>query len=88
VLIDNAADRIRALIPEMSRDAKIKALELAQKNCFAVGLTSVTDAGLPKADILLMDSLQQKGMLKIRILRKQILIISFPKGPCTPGDSQ
>ena len=90
VLIDNAADRIRALIPEMSRDAKIKALELAQKNCFAVGLTSVTDAGLPKADILLMDSLQQKGMLKIRIYAmmaptKANFDYFFPKGPLHTG---
>jgi len=66
VLIDNAADHMRAFIPEMSRAEKIKALREAQKNCFAVGLTSLTDAGLDKQDILLIDSLQQTGQLKIR----------------------
>ncbi len=66
VLIDNAADHMRAFIPEMSRAEKTKALLDAQKNCFAVGLTSLTDAGLDKQDILLIDSLQQAGQLKIR----------------------
>ncbi len=66
VLIDNAADRMRAYIPEMSKDEKTKALLEAQKNCFAAGLTSLTDAGLDKQDILLIDSLQQIGQLKIR----------------------
>ncbi len=90
VLIDNAADRMRALIPEMSRSAKINALELAQKNCFAVGLTSVTDAGLPKDDILLMDSLQRKGVLEIRIYAmmdptKANFDYFFPKGTLHTG---
>jgi predicted amidohydrolase YtcJ len=85
VLIDNAADRMRALIPEMSQNKKIKVLEEAQKNCFADGLTTVTDAGLPKDDILLMDSLQHKGLLKIRIYAmvspdKKTLDYFFPKG--------
>ena len=90
VLIDNAADRMRALVPEMSRDKKIKALEEAQKNCFADGLTTVTDAGLPKGDILLMDSLQRQGLLKIRIYAmvspdKKTLDYFFPKGPFHNG---
>jgi len=66
ILIDNAVDRLLALIPEMSREEKVKALLEAQKNCFAAGLTSITDAGLDKHDILLIDSLQQNGLLKIR----------------------
>ncbi len=90
VLIDNAADRMRALIPEMSRKAKIKALELAQKKCFAVGLTSVTDTGLPKEDILLMDSLQKAGVLRIRIYvmmdpTRANFDYFFPKGPLHTG---
>jgi predicted amidohydrolase YtcJ len=90
VLIDNAADSMRALIPEMSRPQKIKALEEAQKNCFADGLTSVTDAGLPKDDILLIDSLQRAGKLKIRVYAmlspdKKTLHYFFPKGPLHKG---
>ena len=90
VLIDNAAERMRALIPEMSRSDKIKALVQAQQNCFAAGLTSVTDAGLPKEDILLIDSLQRKGTLKIRDYAminptQENLDYFFPKGPWHTG---
>ena len=67
VLIDNAADHMRAFIPEMSKAEKTKALLEAQRNCFADGLTTVTDAGLNKQDILLIDSLQKVRLLKIRI---------------------
>ncbi len=90
VLIDNAADSMRALIPEMNKSAKIKALELAQRNCFATGLTSVTDAGLPKDDILLIDSLQHQGVLKIRVYAmmdptQDDFDYFFPKGPLHTG---
>jgi hypothetical protein len=39
----------------------------AQENCMAVGLTSVTDAGLDIATIELIDSLQQSGQLKMHV---------------------
>lgn len=67
ILIDNAAERVQAKIPELNKEDKTKALMEAQQNCFADGLTTVTDAGLDKADILLMDSLQKAGKLKMRI---------------------
>ncbi|MGZ3940839.1 MAG: amidohydrolase, partial [Bacteroidia bacterium] len=44
-----------------------KALLAAQKNCFAVGLTTVDDAGLMKRNIDIIDELQKKGDLKMRI---------------------
>ncbi|MFY9150765.1 MAG: amidohydrolase [Prolixibacteraceae bacterium] len=67
VLIDNAMELVFKQIPTPGDDLKTQALVLAQKNCFAVGLTSVTDCGLPKSTILLIDSLQQDGKLKMRI---------------------
>jgi predicted amidohydrolase YtcJ len=39
----------------------------AQKNCFAAGLTSVTDAGIDKSTVLLMEGMQSSGELKMRI---------------------
>ncbi|PKP36531.1 MAG: amidohydrolase, partial [Bacteroidetes bacterium HGW-Bacteroidetes-15] len=39
----------------------------AQKNCFAVGLTSVNDAGLDLKDVLLIDNLQKSGKLLMRV---------------------
>jgi predicted amidohydrolase YtcJ len=44
-----------------------EAILSAQENCFAVGLTSVHDAGLDKAVIDMMDRLHQSGELKMRI---------------------
>lgn len=67
ILIDNAADLVLDLIPEPGREAQIRALKKAQEACFAVGLTTVTDAGLDLDVILLMDSLQQAKALQMRI---------------------
>ena len=67
ILIDNARTLVTRLIPVPGSDLKIKALHAAQENCLRAGLTSVTDCGLPKSTILLMDSLHKSGILKIRI---------------------
>ncbi len=67
VLIDNAKELVFNLVPMPDIELKTKALLVAQKNCLAVGLTSVTDCGLPENVISLMDSLQEKGLLKMRI---------------------
>ncbi len=67
VLIDNAEGLVTQHIPEISREQHKKGLLEAQKNCFAVGLTSVTDCGLPKNTILLMDEMQKENALKMRI---------------------
>ncbi|MFH0999579.1 MAG: amidohydrolase family protein, partial [Bacteroidota bacterium] len=67
ILIDNAMSLVRSLIPKSDKNAQIKALLAAQKNCFEVGLTGVTDAGLDLNQIKLIDSLQKSSMLKMRI---------------------
>ena len=67
VLLDNTADAARALIPPMTSEEKIHALLVAQENCWAVGLRSVTDAGLDIETITLIDSLQEAGLLKIHV---------------------
>nr|WP_321487650.1 amidohydrolase [uncultured Draconibacterium sp.] len=67
VLIDNAMGFVSMLIPGITQDQQEKGLLEAQKNCFAAGLTSVTDCGLDKATILLMDEMQKAGNLKIRV---------------------
>ena len=55
------------LIPEITQEQQEKGLLEAQKNCFAAGLTSVTDCGLDKSTILLMDEMQKAGKLKMRV---------------------
>jgi predicted amidohydrolase YtcJ len=67
MLIDNAADAVKNLIPELSPAKQEEALLLAQKNCFAVGLTSIVDAGLDKDLVCLIDTLQKAGKLKMKI---------------------
>ena len=67
VFIDNPAAYILSFVPEPTAKNKISALMKAQKECFAVGLTTIDDAGLPLSDILLIDSLQKAGDLKMNI---------------------
>ncbi|HNV51451.1 MAG TPA: amidohydrolase family protein [Tenuifilaceae bacterium] len=67
VLVDNAMELVRKCIPESTKEEKTNALINAQKNCFAVGLTGVHDAGLDTDEVFLVDSLQKSGSLKMRI---------------------
>lgn len=67
LLVDNAIGLVNRIIPEPDEKEKISALLKAQENCFAVGLTSVHDAGLGYEDLRLIDSLQKTGSLKMRI---------------------
>ncbi|OFX24452.1 MAG: amidohydrolase [Bacteroidetes bacterium GWA2_31_9b] len=67
VLIDNAMILVENLMPEIDNSITIKAIEQGEQNCFAVGLTSVGDAGLTKREVLLLDSLQKNNSLRLRI---------------------
>lgn len=67
VLIDNAIDFIGHVIPDFSYEDKMLALSRAQQDCYNVGLTSVTDAGLNKDEILLIDQMQKNEKLDIRV---------------------
>ncbi len=65
VLIDNASSLIQ--YPEISNQQLADALMEAEGNCFAVGLTTLDDAGLSQPMIAFIDSLQQNDLLKMRI---------------------
>jgi predicted amidohydrolase YtcJ len=67
VLIDNAIELVSNKIPEPDDLQISKALLVAQKNCFEVGLTGVHDAGLETRVVKIIDSLQQSGQLKMKI---------------------
>jgi len=67
VLVDNAIELVKSKIPEVDLVVKEKSLLRAQANCFAVGLTTVSEAGADLKDVLLMDTLQKSGKLKMRI---------------------
>ena len=67
VLIDNAMRLIDEIIPEPTEEQSVKALLSAQDLAFENGLTTISDAGLTKSQIDLIDKLQNDGILKIRI---------------------
>ena len=67
VLIDNAVDLVSSKIPAASPAQVKRALDQAQQNCFAMGLTTVDDCGLDYREVLTIDSLQKKGELKMRV---------------------
>lgn len=66
VLVDNAMNLVKRLIPQPDDADKERMLLAAQRVCLSLGLTTVSDAGLNRADIELIDRLQQSGKLKIR----------------------
>jgi len=67
VLIDNAMRLIDNVIPAPSREESTKALLSAQDLAFENGLTTVSEAGISREQIELIDSLQKSGILKIKI---------------------
>jgi predicted amidohydrolase YtcJ len=67
LLVDNATRLVGNNIPEPSPAEAAQLLLQGQQNCLAVGLTSLADAGLDKANIDQMAALQQQGQLKLRL---------------------
>lgn len=67
LLIDNAVDLVSSIIPKAQLADYEKWLTAAQKKCFAQGLTTITDCGLPYYDVAMVDNLQQSGKLLMRM---------------------
>ncbi len=67
VLVDNAMNLIEAVMPAPDRETAVQSLLDAQRECFSLGLTTVSDAGLNRQVIELIDSLQKARSLKMRV---------------------
>ena len=67
LLIDNAVDLVKKVTLAPSKADYEKWLVAAQQNCFAAGLTTITDCGLKYTDVYAIDTLQQEGKLKMRL---------------------
>lgn len=67
ILIDNAEGLVFSKVPAPSEKQIREALLDAQKNCFSVGLTTVTDCGVSSSLIPVIEKLQQDNELKMRI---------------------
>jgi predicted amidohydrolase YtcJ len=65
LLLDNAVDEVKKAIPAIGENAMRQALLAAQANCFAVGLTSISNAGTEENEALLMKRMEEAGDLSI-----------------------
>ncbi len=66
VLIDNAQGFVRRVIPRPDEAEKRAMIQAAEAECFKYGLTTVSDAGLNRDDIELIEKMHAEGALKIR----------------------
>ncbi len=67
ILVDNAAGLVSSKIPGATEEQFKKALQAAEKNCFAVGLTTIDDCGLGFESVERIKAMQTKGDLKMRL---------------------
>ncbi|MCC6286682.1 MAG: amidohydrolase [Chitinophagaceae bacterium] len=67
ILVDNAISRVSNIVPLPDNATIEKVFLEAQHNCFAVGLTGITDCGLMKQQVDQLDSLQKAGKLKMKL---------------------
>jgi len=67
ILIDNAIDLVSATIPLPTKEQFKEALLDAERNCFAMGLTTIDDCGLSHTVVDMIKELQDKGELKMRL---------------------
>ena len=86
ILVDNAIDLVSRIIPDPSAQQIKQGLLDAQQRCFAMGLTTIDDCGLPYQVAELMDRLHKSGELKMRLYvmlsdGKSNFDYLFAKGP-------
>lgn len=86
ILVDNAQGLVGQAIPDRTKEEKIKMLQAAEKTCLTYGLTTVSDAGMSRSDIELIDEMHKAGTLKIRdyamiSVSPENLDYYLPRGP-------
>ena len=67
LLVDNAVGVVESHVPAATSQDYKDWLTAAQQNCFATGLTTITDCGLSPSDIDQVDALQKNNDLKMRL---------------------
>ena len=67
LLIDNAVGVVEKKIPDATNEDYKNWLTAAQLNCFATGLTTITDCGLSSEEVDRVDALQKSNDLKMRL---------------------
>ena len=67
LLIDNAVGVVEKQVPASTQANYKEWLMAAEQNCFATGLTTLTDCGLSADDVDKIDALQKSNDLKMRL---------------------
>ncbi len=67
LLVDNAVGVVESHVPAATKADYKDWFTAAQQNCFATGLTTITDCGLSPSDIDQVDALQKSNDLKMRL---------------------
>lgn len=67
LLMDMAIEQVKKAIPELSIEEWKKLLQKAEENCFAAGLTSVSEAMMEAEQLKVIEKLQDSNELKIKI---------------------
>lgn len=67
LLVDNAIDLVSSKIPAQTEEQFKKALQAAEQNCLAAGLTTIDDCGLSFGNVETIKKLQESGELKMRL---------------------
>lgn len=86
ILLDNALEKIKAILPAKTKEQLTKELLLAEQKLFEVGLTTIDEAGLNREQIELIEELQQSNKLKLKVYAmvsstKELLEYYLKKGP-------
>lgn len=90
ILIDNATSLVYSKVPDPDKLQLKNALQAAERNCFADGLTTVADCGRDYESALFVDSLQKNNELKMRLFimlsdRKKNYDFLFKNGKIKTG---
>ncbi|MFZ9388530.1 MAG: amidohydrolase, partial [Chitinophagaceae bacterium] len=67
LVVDNAIPLVESKIPPITEEQFKKALQAAEKNCLAAGLTTIDDCGLDFPKVEWIRKLQESGDLKMRL---------------------
>ncbi len=67
ILSETAADLIRGVVPQPQDEDLVFLMKQAEQQCFSVGLTTVSDAGLEFSQIRILDSLQRSGEITMHV---------------------
>ncbi len=67
ILLDNAADAVRAIIPQPTRQEKKDAVRRAVARCLGEGLTMVHDAGIDRENLEIYRELVEEGDFPFRV---------------------